>query len=318
VQAKRASYSTFRSCLELQEQCLAIGFNVDIAQITTGPLYGQINVNSLSGTALVHIETNQGLLFYGNPPPGTINVAIEHSKQLDLHRVQGSVLTQTSLSGFNARKTQTYFSVTPGSRLSVAIFPTDIMLSTMHQLHGGQGTDILLNQNLKRISPKRFDHILSSTRQRTTGTFQTSDIAMHRHDYILSILDALGSGHSTTSTSNERKTNNIQLVEQFVQTCFKEGCTNPLTINDLTTKLFSSKTVLSKSIRESTGLSPMTFLRNVRLEQVRSQLIRGDSSTSIISVAQKYGFPSRGHFSRYYRELFGELPSETVARSIYF
>ena len=106
--------------------------------------------------------------------------------------------------------------------------------------------------------------------------------------------------------------------EQFVQTCFEEGCTNPLTINDLTTKLFSSKTVLSQSIKEQTGLSPMTFLRNVRLEQVRSQLIRGDSSTSIISVAQKYGFPSRGHFSRYYRELFGELPSETAARSKYF
>ena len=316
MQAKRASHSIFRSCLELQEQCLAIGFNVDIAQITSGPLYGQINVNSLSGTALVHIETNQGLLVYGNPPTGTINVAIEHSKQLDLHRVQGSVLTQTSLSGFNARKTQTYFSVTPGSRLSVAIFPANIMLSTMHQLHGEQGTDILLNQNLKRISPKQFDHILSSTRQRVTGTFKTSDTAMHQHDYILSILNALGSSHSTAS--NERKTNNIPLVEQFVRTCFEEGCTNPLTINDLTTKLFSSKTVLSQSIKESTGLSPMTFLRNVRLEQVRSQLIRGDSSTSIISVAQKYGFPSRGHFSRYYRELFGELPSETAARSKYF
>jgi len=76
----------------------------------------------------------------------------------------------------------------------------------------------------------------------------------------------------------------------------------------------ASKTVLSVAIRQAKDLSPLVFLRNVRLEQVRKALLSGDQTTSVNEVAHRFGFPSRGHFSRYYRDLFAELPRETLMK----
>jgi len=129
---------------------------------------------------------------------------------------------------------------------------------------------------------------------------------------MISILDALISSDYICNEKHKSLPNH-DLVYEFVKYAFAEGQYKPLTIDDLTTNLFSSKTVLSTAIRKSTGLSPMVFLRNLRLEQVRSILLKGNSSTSVIDVATKYGFSSRGHFSRYYKDLFGELPSQTLS-----
>ena len=62
----------------------------------------------------------------------------------------------------------------------------------------------------------------------------------------------------------------------------------------------------------------MTFPQKDKLEQVYSQTIRSDSSTHAINVAKQYEFPSRGHFSHYDRDLFGELPSKKLNHSLLY
>ncbi|MNR39034.1 HTH-type transcriptional activator RhaS [compost metagenome] len=56
----------------------------------------------------------------------------------------------------------------------------------------------------------------------------------------------------------------------------------------------------------------MAWLRLQRLDAARAQLRRGDAH-SIAEVALRCGFAHLGRFSAYYRERFGELPSETQA-----
>ncbi|RPF82950.1 MAG: helix-turn-helix domain-containing protein [Synechococcus sp. TMED20] len=40
----------------------------------------------------------------------------------------------------------------------------------------------------------------------------------------------------------------------------------------------------------------------------------GVEPSGVGDIALRYGFPSRGHFSRYYRDLFGELPRDTLMK----
>lgn len=63
------------------------------------------------------------------------------------------------------------------------------------------------------------------------------------------------------------------------------------------------------------GLCPQEWLRIERLNRVRTDLLNPRKNTSVTHIATRWGFFHLGRFSRYYRELFGEKPSETLARA---
>jgi hypothetical protein len=65
--------------------------------------------------------------------------------------------------------------------------------------------------------------------------------------------------------------------------------------------------------REVYGSSPMAYLKTLRLYAVRTQLQQAEATTTAIAeIAKRFGFRSLGHFSRDYKTMFGELPSETL------
>jgi len=65
-----------------------------------------------------------------------------------------------------------------------------------------------------------------------------------------------------------------------------------------------------------TGLSPMDYLKRLRLNGVRRALGRsGRPQTRVIDVATAWGFWHMGHFASDYRAMFGETPSQTLLHS---
>jgi AraC-like DNA-binding protein len=63
-----------------------------------------------------------------------------------------------------------------------------------------------------------------------------------------------------------------------------------------------------------TGLSPIEYLRRLRLTGVHNALLRADKRrTRIIDVAADWGFWHLGHFIEAYRAMFGESPSQTLS-----
>jgi transcriptional regulator GlxA family with amidase domain len=66
------------------------------------------------------------------------------------------------------------------------------------------------------------------------------------------------------------------------------------------------------SFRKSRGVSPMTFVRQVRLRHAKEMLISAGPETSVTSVAAICGFSNLGHFAKHYYLAFGEHPSATL------
>ncbi|QHC54438.1 AraC family transcriptional regulator [Rathayibacter tanaceti] len=61
--------------------------------------------------------------------------------------------------------------------------------------------------------------------------------------------------------------------------------------------------------------TPRHYLRGVRLERAREELIVGSPGDVVIGdVAARWGFVSGGRFAQHYAARFGELPSETLRR----
>jgi AraC family transcriptional regulator len=63
-----------------------------------------------------------------------------------------------------------------------------------------------------------------------------------------------------------------------------------------------------RAFKESTGLSPHTWLRQYRLEQAMNMLRNTDAS--IVSVAAELGYASQTAFAAAFRRLTGEAPSD--------
>lgn len=86
---------------------------------------------------------------------------------------------------------------------------------------------------------------------------------------------------------------------------------DPVGAIDLCAELGVSDRTLRYAFRERFGIGPMAFFRALRLNAVRAAL-KGDSTTPIASVANRYGFQHHGNFAADYRRAFGELPSRTL------
>lgn len=87
----------------------------------------------------------------------------------------------------------------------------------------------------------------------------------------------------------------------------------PLTPRELARVGCMSVRTLHASFQQSLGESPMSYLRRIRLDHVRAELLRGDPTlTRVTDVALRWGFLHQSRFAQQYRERFGELPRETL------
>ena len=85
-----------------------------------------------------------------------------------------------------------------------------------------------------------------------------------------------------------------------------------VTLADLCAVSGVSERTVQYSFLEHTGQTPKTFIRSFQLERVRSALRENADGESIRVTAARWGFTHMGQFARYYRQQFGELPSETM------
>jgi len=89
----------------------------------------------------------------------------------------------------------------------------------------------------------------------------------------------------------------------------------PVSLADLTTVSKLPIRTLSRNFKKYFGVSPMQFLRARRFEAAHSELSRGTlEGHSVTETAMRYGFTHLGKFAKEYRQIFHELPSETLKR----
>lgn len=93
----------------------------------------------------------------------------------------------------------------------------------------------------------------------------------------------------------------------------KANADEPLTPQELARVGCMSVRSLHASFQQALGESPMSYLRRLRLDHVRAELLRSDAGeVRVTDVAMKWGFFHPSRFAQQYRDRFGELPSATL------
>jgi AraC-like DNA-binding protein len=95
----------------------------------------------------------------------------------------------------------------------------------------------------------------------------------------------------------------------------RDGSSTMPSVGDLCQVTGAKQRTLQYAFEERFGLTPVRFIRLHRLHRSRHQLAGADpGSVKVGQVATGLGFRHLSRFAKEYRDLFGELPSQTLER----
>lgn len=90
----------------------------------------------------------------------------------------------------------------------------------------------------------------------------------------------------------------------------------PLTVSLLAAQSHVTERALQQGFRRHIGMSPMAYLRQVRLRRAHQQLIESDATAeTVAAVAKRWGFTNPGRFAAAYVTRYGESPASALRRS---
>jgi AraC family ethanolamine operon transcriptional activator len=88
-----------------------------------------------------------------------------------------------------------------------------------------------------------------------------------------------------------------------------------LGVEELAYRTGVSRRTLEYAFRDGLGVSPSAYLKAWRLQALNRDLLRADpAEVSVAELVCPRGFVHQGQLAADYRNLFGELPSETLRR----
>ncbi len=109
---------------------------------------------------------------------------------------------------------------------------------------------------------------------------------------------------------------NSSSVVKVAHEALREIDSAHLSMSDLCRLAGVGRTRLHQSFVDVYGVSPGHYLKQHRLSCARERLLDpADPARSVKEVALTLGFSTSGRFARDYHDMFGELPSETLARA---
>ncbi|MBJ7555982.1 AraC family transcriptional regulator [Marinomonas spartinae] len=125
-------------------------------------------------------------------------------------------------------------------------------------------------------------------------------LSIHPHNYT----DALNEPVRTLAPRHVKK------VEEYIEAHADEA----LSPAKLANIAGVSVRTLYAGFKDFRHISPMEYLRTVRLQRAREDLLKQNPNISITDIAIRWGFTHMGRFSQEYARLFGERPSDTKRR----
>lgn len=102
----------------------------------------------------------------------------------------------------------------------------------------------------------------------------------------------------------------VKAAEDFIRA--RAG--DDLTLAEIARAVGVSIRTLGAGFRNYRDTTPMNYLREVRLNAAREDLLSGRPGSNVSEVAMRWGFGNLGRFAGAYRCRFGEYPSATLLR----
>jgi AraC family ethanolamine operon transcriptional activator len=304
---------------QLAEVMASLGFSLAITQLAGGRLTGTVMPLSLGPLQLLRIRHNRAVHVDGAKPTGRqlFSLNLLDPRQAPPLRSHG-----------NPMGAPTLFGLSPWGEIHVTVPEVcDLVLMSMDREAFHRWADELgcphlddraFSTNWVDLDPQCFEglrryllQLFSVAEAQPQLLREASWRRLALQDFGPLLITGLAAAVELTP-SWSRQPARIELVKQ-VQGWMAENPNLPITLDDLCRQVYVSRRCLIQGFREHLGMGPMAYLKLQRLHGARRFLLDADpAQTTVTAAAATFGFLNSGHFARDYRQLFGELPSETL------
>lgn len=299
---------------------LASGWDQDFVQLKRGTFGFEINVIQIGDFQFIEQFTHGSILIRGQSPAKTLVLAIPVlNKGETLYG--GNVVSENcylrgNYSGYLDTKTSDQLKVVAISA------PIEQILEKAEQMQWSVTEKQLLSLGLIVPNPLALQELSSYIEELlrlgknhpdklTDNSRNRSITHLIIEDCLPLLLDVLSSPPEFIPDKKLRQQKLIKRAEEFMN----DHLPHPITLSELCQGLNKSQRSIYRLFQECVGLPPMEYLKILRLHGVRRALKSADSRTSkVTDIALDWGFWHMGQFSRDYRNMFGESPSNVLKR----
>lgn len=315
----RARVFTARSVDASQHASLAAGWDLTFSQWSPGRFNGALAAVQLDRMQILRDRTNCALSKQGTAWTGSLVFSLPMGANGE-GRLAGRTLSFPS--GLLANAGNLPELRTPEQLDLVCVAVDRGWLSDMAEASG-----CALAARRIKTTPNRL-HGLPSTNQRLFQCFEDifgnlPELAQTLEHYGSRValeslvadllLEALSTGEGDDLRASPPHKRVVDKARAYVM----DNMDRQPAIDDVCRHVGVSRRKLQNCFHQTLGCSPAQFLRVMRLNGVRRALQNPEktSPASVGDVAAHWGFWHLSRFAGDYRDLFGELPSETLRRA---
>jgi AraC-like DNA-binding protein len=299
---------------DLWNFCEAIGWDIEFRQLDAGHLDARATVIAGEGVQIVKFDLNRGFHQLGVGPEGMLTFGI-----LDVHIPQitwcskdmpGGTLANFNLeSGFDCVSGAGFagYGLLLNPDLLQKLAEQSSISDSMQSIAVGKvnwnspGT-AALGKKLKAICSDAVN--LGGDAVKEHAEFVNEEIGFA----LLSELTR-DTKHTTVVTPAHRH----KILKKALE-ILNDPEELPITVARLCERVGTSPATLHRIFLSEYGVPPKVYIRSRSLSAVRDALAHSFPGNRVSDVANRWGFWHMGQFAHDYRQLFGELPSETLRR----
>ena len=288
-----------------------IGWDLDFRQLDTGSFTGRASVVATPQASLMRVELSRSFHQRGFAIPGTLTYGLVDpgSAQVRWHGADadGRLLDFNHGAGFDGISTAGMCGLTFG-------LAETVLTATAGKLGLEPASQIPQEGRLWDDESR-----LSGLRQRLAGEYSKhADVggrpdaqADRELEQLLATEILLLMNHGRVTMVPEGWRQHMRIRDRAIG-FIEQRIDDAITVADVCEAVGVSWATLDRVFRRHVGQSPKRYIRSLRLQRVRQELLQDRASRPIADIANRWGFWHLGQFARDYRKQFQELPSDTA------
>ncbi|MDH3600104.1 MAG: helix-turn-helix domain-containing protein [Candidatus Tectomicrobia bacterium] len=287
-------------------------------QISPGAFHGSLLHTQMGSLGIFRNRWERAIRYQGTAPKGTVGLAVSLAQSGEA-RWMGQRVTLDDMIVQRAETEADYLS-TPLWDSVVFAIPEAELAQHIADLTHDDPEEVLHTHGVIRLMPELAAQIrevslayLDTAQQshdRPSGPSPLSEMIKSAVELIARAMASSQVLDCSQPTLQRRR----RLVHKAKELSVQRG-DQPLRIGELCRHLAVSERTLRHAFRDVAGLSPLDYLKMLRLNRVNRALRQADPAEVLVKqVAYLNGFTHLGQFCRDYKQLFDKSPSQTLQR----
>ncbi len=203
----------------------------------------------------------------------------------------------------------------PSTNYSVAI--EEAFFTSAFKSYFGFDFDTVESKMMLMLDASKTDAYVEILNDWLHFFLNTKDLVFSEEEYLQIEYEILDSLFGFVSMGKKRGIKRSDVKIGKARELLHRNLENTYYISDLVRELRVNERSLQYLFKEHLGISPKHYLKQLRLNAIRQELLSlKDVDVNIKEIARRYNFFHMGHFAAEYKKVFSETPSQTLKQYV--